>query len=90
MNPVTSEVTDNRKTWWQHCEALIALSLSDGSFEEEQKNLEAYYFSTFPDQQNGGEFFYVDAENQPLTEELKGSIGKSAYHTIEMIRFLNE
>ena len=90
VNPVTSEVTDNRKTWWQHCEALIALSLSDGSFEEEQKNLEAYYFSTFPDQQNGGEFFYVDAENQPLTEDLKGSIGKSAYHTIEMIRFLNE
>lgn len=90
VNPVTSEVTDRRKTWWQHCEALIALSLSDGSFEKEQKNLETFYFDTFPDQELGGEFFYVDENNQPLTEELKGSIGKSAYHTIEMIRFLNQ
>lgn len=88
VNPVTNEVADRRKTWWQHCEALIALSLADDEFNVELKNLEKFYFDIFPDRKNGGEFFFVDENNVPQIDELKGSIGKSAYHTIEMIRFL--
>ncbi|WP_298238521.1 AGE family epimerase/isomerase [uncultured Algibacter sp.] len=89
VNPVSNEVTDKRKTWWQHCEALIALSLADGQFEKELEALESFYFSVFPDKTNGGEYFFLDENNTPQTDELKGGIGKSTYHTIEMIRFLN-
>jgi len=90
VNPVSNEVTDKRKTWWQHCEALIALSLADEKFIIKAKNLENFYFNTFLDKENGGEFFFVNELNIPQTDELKGSIGKSAYHTIEMIKFLNK
>ncbi len=90
MNPWTNKVSDDRKTWWQHCEAIIALSLCDGEYDKEIRQLEDFYFGSFPDFENGGEFFYVDKDNQPITSELKGSMGKSAYHTIEMIRFLME
>lgn len=90
VNPVTNMVIDKRKTWWQHCEALIALSLADDKFKIKTKKLENFYFNTFPDKENGGEFFFVDEHNTPQTDELKGSIGKSAYHTIEMIRFLEK
>jgi len=90
VNPVSNEVTDKRKTWWQHCEALIALSLADGKFKVKAKNLENFYFNTFSDKEYGGEFFYVNEFNIPQADELKGNIGKSAYHTIEMIKFLNK
>ena len=90
VNPVSNEVKDKRKTWWQHCEALIALSLADGKFKVKAKNLENFYFNTFSDKEYGGEFFYVNEFNIPQTDELKGNIGKSAYHTIEMIKFLNK
>jgi len=90
VNPFTNKILDYRKTWWQHCEALIALSLCEGQYASELKQLEHFYFNTFPDFKNKGEFFYVDKDNKPITSELKGSIGKSAYHTIEMIRFLDE
>jgi mannose/cellobiose epimerase-like protein (N-acyl-D-glucosamine 2-epimerase family) len=90
VNPLTNKILDDRKTWWQHCEALIALSLSDGKYTTELNQLEHFFFNTFPDFKNKGEFFYVDKNNNPITSELKGSIGKSAYHTIEMIRFLDE
>jgi mannobiose 2-epimerase len=89
VNPLTNKILDDRKTWWQHCEALIALSLADTKYETELKELEQFYFSNFPDNKNGGEFFYLDKLNIPITSELKGSIGKSAYHSVEMVRFLS-
>ncbi|ANQ51524.1 hypothetical protein MY04_4182 [Flammeovirga sp. MY04] len=90
VDPNTNEVLDTRKTWWQHAEAIIALSLYGGKYDQQQELLEDYFFTTFFDKQNGGEYFYVTENNTPITEELKGSIGKSTYHTIEMIRILND
>lgn len=90
VNPMTNEIVDNRKTWWQHCEALIALSMAGDKFEEKLEYLKTFYFNTFPDMENGGEFFYLNEKNTPQSDELKGSIGKSAYHTIEMIKYLNQ
>lgn len=88
VNPLTNKILDDRKTWWQHCEALIALSLTDSKYEKDLKELEQFYFSNFPDKKNGGEFFYIDKSNIPVTTEFKGNIGKSAYHSVEMVRFL--
>jgi len=90
VNPVTNNITDKRKTWWQHGEALIAFSLADDKYNVEAKNLENFYFNTFPDKVNGGEFYIVNEFNIPQTDESKGSIGKSVYHTIEMIKFLEK
>jgi len=88
VNPLTDQVTDYRKTWWQHCEALIALSLAGGEYTNEVAGLERFYFAHFVDPEYGGEYFYLDQDDQPEFGELKGGIGKSAYHTVEMIRFL--
>lgn len=88
VNPLTNKILDDRKTWWQHCEALIALSLTESKYKKDLKELEQFYFSNFLDKKNGGEFFYIDKSNIPITAELKGSIGKSAYHSVEMVRFL--
>lgn len=89
VNPLNNTIIDDRKTWWQHCEALIALSLSDGAYNTELAILEKFYFEAFTDNKHGGEFFYIDANNVPQTDEMKGNIGKSTYHTTEMIRYLN-
>ncbi|NME68022.1 AGE family epimerase/isomerase [Flammeovirga aprica] len=88
FNPNTSKVLDDRKTWWQHAEAIIALSLYEGKYDDERHLFEQYFFNTFADRKYGGEYFYASKDDQPITSELKGSIGKSTYHTIEMIRFL--
>jgi len=90
VNPVTDEIIDDKKTWWQHCEALISLSLAGARFENELAELKSFYFENFSDDKNGGEYFLLDKHNEPQIKELKGSIGKSAYHTVEMIRYLNE
>ena len=86
-NPLTNQSEDRRKSWWQHCEALIALSLANNQNEKRDKLLN-FFMNHFFDRQFGGEYFLLDAKNQPHINELKGSIGKSAYHTTEMIRFM--
>ncbi|MCG8476404.1 MAG: AGE family epimerase/isomerase [Cytophagales bacterium] len=90
VNPITNAVLDDRKTWWQHCEAIIALSLCGEKYRKEIDQLKSFFFKSFPDFENGGEYFFIDKNNQAITKELKGSIGKSSYHTVEMIRYLME
>ncbi|MBB6460256.1 AGE family epimerase/isomerase [Flammeovirga kamogawensis] len=90
VNPNTNKIIDTRKTWWQHAEAIIALSLYEEKYEKEQKDLEKFFYKTFTDRIVGGEYFYVTENNKPITTELKGSIGKSTYHTIEMLRFITK
>ena len=87
FNPLTNLPTDERKAWWQHCEAIIALSLH-GAYRDERDALLAFFFEHFSDSEYGGEFSFLNEYNEPVTSELKGSIGKSMYHTVEMIRFL--
>lgn len=86
-NPITNKVIDQRKAWWQHAEAIIALSLAKGNYKKELIKLEEFYFENFQDFEYGGEYFYLTNKNTPIKTELKGSIGKSIYHTIEMIRY---
>lgn len=84
-----NSVIDSRKAWWQHAEAVIALSL-DKRYPDELNNIKTFFLQHFIDRSKGGEFFYLDQDNHPQTEELKGSIGKSAYHTTEMFRYLTK
>ncbi|WP_430817414.1 AGE family epimerase/isomerase [Carboxylicivirga sp. RSCT41] len=89
INPHTGEVLYRNKSWWQHCEALIALSFIKDEFADEYQQLKDFYFGTFIDTEHGGEWAKVDEDNQPLVEP-KGQKGKSVYHHIEMLRFLSE
>jgi len=89
INPNDDTILSDNKSWWQHCEALIALSLAGDEFNEEFDLLYHFYFNTFIDKENGGEWAKVDRNNQPVIEP-KGQRGKSVYHHIELIRFLLE
>ncbi|MBU2871037.1 AGE family epimerase/isomerase [Colwellia sp. E2M01] len=87
-NPSNSVQLSNIKTWWQHCEAIIALSFYDRNGEK-LADLLNFFESNFIDHVNGGEYFNLD-NNTPITADPKSSIGKSAYHTVEMYRYLIE
>jgi len=89
INPHTNAIISKNKSWWQHCEALIALSFLKDEYDPEFKALHDFYFATFSDSSRGGEWAKVDEENKPVVEP-KGQKGKSVYHHIEMIRFINE
>ena len=88
-NPANSERLSDEKTWWQHSEALIALSFYERDGPELRALLD-FFENHFIDHVNGGEFFHIDNNNQPITTHAKSSLGKSAYHTVEMYRYLIE
>ncbi len=87
FNPLTNAVKDRNLSWWQHSEAIIALSLAGESYADELIQLKFFYFNNFVDKVNGGEIANINSELKPLIEP-KGQKGKSVYHHIEMIRFL--
>lgn len=88
INPLTNEVLDKNRSWWQHCEALIALSFCT-ELKDEFELLKKFYFDSFVDAKNGGEIANIDINGKPIIEA-KGQKGKSIYHHIEMLRILNE
>ncbi len=88
VNSSNDFIVSDLRCWWQHCEAIIALSLAKDQFGDELNELIDFYFTNFSDMEKGGDFFYVDRFDKPVTSELKGSKGKSTYHVAEMIRFL--
>lgn len=90
VNSSNDTIVSDLRCWWQHCEAIIALSLAKEQFANELSQITEFYFTNFSDMEKGGDFFYVDRFNKPVTSELKGSKGKSTYHVAEMIRFLIE
>ncbi|WP_075602136.1 AGE family epimerase/isomerase [Saccharicrinis aurantiacus] len=89
FNPHTNKGLDDNRTWWQHCEAIIALTLCGDKYKAELNQLLQFYYSNFIDTQYGGEIFNIDANGNPVNEN-KGQKGKSVYHHIEMLRFLLE
>lgn len=88
VNPETNTLISRKKSWWQHCEAIIALSFVKAKYSDELEQLERYFTHFFVDFELGNEFFYLDATNQVYKEEPKGSLGKSSYHTAEMVKYL--
>lgn len=90
INSIDNSIVSDVRTWWQHCEAIIALSLAKEQFAKELKEIVDFYFGAFSDMKKGGDFFYIDKFDKPVLSELKGSRGKSTYHVSEMVRFLME
>ena len=90
VDPNDNSVTDNTKQWWQHCEAIIALGAMRDQHDKALEELKAFYFKNFLDQTYGGEYFTLDANNNPDPNAPKGEKGKSVYHHIEMLRYLQE
>lgn len=88
IDPNNQQILSRRKSWWQHCEAIIACSFAQESYKKELQQLESFFVQSFPDYEYGNEFFYLDENNQPIKEVPKGSLGKSVYHTVEMVAFL--
>ena len=90
VNPATSEVLSKQKTWWQHAEAITALSFVKDSYSSEYHELFSFFKNNFVDFENGNEHFFLNEDNSPVNDEPKGSMGKSSYHVTEMIYYLNE
>ncbi len=88
---------NTNKAWWQQAEAILALTLAEktGVLTTEKaalarrKGLE-FYFGHFVDYRRGGEFDTVDKDGNPTPDAVKGSLGKSVYHTVELARYMRE
>lgn len=89
FNPLSNKLKDNNRTWWQHSEAVIALSLCNSKYKSELEALINFYFKNFIDTTYGGEIFNITDKGEPVIEP-KGQKGKSIYHHTEMLRFLIE
>lgn len=83
------------KAWWQQAEGIMALTLAQRlgvltttDAENVRDQAVNFYFNSFIDRKNGGEFDVVTREGQPTGETQKGHLGKSTYHTVEFARFM--
>lgn len=95
-----SPMWNTNKAWWQQAEALMALAaaLHFGEADLGDKRRERYadalsktaifFHRHFVDRENGGEFFNVTRNGTAIENELKGQKGKSAYHTVELAKFM--
>jgi mannose/cellobiose epimerase-like protein (N-acyl-D-glucosamine 2-epimerase family) len=88
VNPISGDILDDRKTWWQHSEAIIAFTFAGREFRQPLEKTASYYFKSFPDFENGNEWFYISSGGEADAESLKGSQGKSSYHLTEAVRYL--
>ncbi len=87
VNPVSSEPVSDKRIWWEHAEWINALChLHEDTSQDIEKVLN-YFENTFVDYNNGCEHFAVDRNGKPIID-LKGNLGKSSYHTMEMCAFV--
>jgi mannose/cellobiose epimerase-like protein (N-acyl-D-glucosamine 2-epimerase family) len=88
------------KAWWQQAEAILSLTLAErdgilsGAAADRAKIARdqglAFYLKHFIDRKNGGEFDNVDKDGNPTPDAVKGSLGKSTYHTVELARYMTD
>jgi len=82
----------DRKAWWQQEQGILAYlilagSLGDTEYRRLARESAAFYNAYFPDQDEGGIYFNVQANGIPYlvgTERLKGSHSMSGYHSTEL------
>src|SRR5437764_463844 len=85
-------VWHDRKAWWQQEQAILAYLILYGSLRQPEyrqlaRESMAFYNAFFPDHDNGGVYFNVQATGIPFllgTERLKGSHAMSGYHSFEL------
>jgi mannose/cellobiose epimerase-like protein (N-acyl-D-glucosamine 2-epimerase family)/anti-anti-sigma regulatory factor len=82
----------DRKAWWQQEQAILAYLILYGSLRQPEflqlaRESMAFYNAFFPDHDNGGVYFNVQATGIPFllgTERFKGSHSMSGYHSFEL------
>ncbi len=85
-------VWHDRKAWWQQEQAILAYLILYGSLRQPEyrqlaRESMAFYNAFFPDHDNGGVYFNVQATGIPFllgTERFKGSHSMSGYHSFEL------
>jgi mannose/cellobiose epimerase-like protein (N-acyl-D-glucosamine 2-epimerase family)/anti-anti-sigma regulatory factor len=85
-------VWHDRKAWWQQEQAILAYLILYGSLRQPEyrqlaRESMAFYNTFFPDHDNGGVYFNVQATGIPFllgTERFKGSHSMSGYHSFEL------
>lgn len=85
-------VWHDRKAWWQQEQAILAYLILAGVSGEEKylklaRESAAFYCTWFPDHEDGGVYFAVQANGLPYlmgTERLKGSHDMAGYHSFEL------
>jgi len=90
INPANNTIISKQKTWWQHAEAITALSYAKEKYSNEFKMLLNFFTTNFVDFKNGNEHFCLNEDNSPVLDKPKGSMGKSSYHITEMIYYMNQ
>jgi len=90
------------KHWWQQAEGILALTLAERlkvrttpDAAEVRDRAFQFFVDHFVDRQQGGEFDEVQEDGRRVVGEdmqpvdrPKGHAGKSAYHTVELYRYL--
>jgi hypothetical protein len=90
---------NSNKAWWQQEQAVCALILAlkrgvlkdPAVVQKARRAVEggiAFFFDNFVDHVHGSEFDVVQEGGKPPPEATKGNPGKSAYHTVEFMRYL--
>ena len=82
------------KAWWQQAEAILSLRAAElaqlkvPGAKTVRKSIEDFYVNNIIDREKGGEFAVVTKEGAPVAGEMKGQLGKSTYHAIELARYM--
>jgi mannose/cellobiose epimerase-like protein (N-acyl-D-glucosamine 2-epimerase family)/anti-anti-sigma regulatory factor len=85
-------VWHDRKAWWQQEQGILAYlimagCMGDPEYRKLARESAAFYNAYFPDLDEGGIYFNVQANGIPYlvgTERLKGSHSMSGYHSTEL------
>lgn len=87
INTKTGEAASSKRIWWEHSEWINAMChLNIVPFDKVRQVLQLFE-NMFVDYDKGCEFFAVNEQGEP-EDMLKGDLGKSSYHTIEMCKFI--
>jgi mannose/cellobiose epimerase-like protein (N-acyl-D-glucosamine 2-epimerase family) len=91
----SKEAGNGTKSWWQQAETVLAFQMAkklklidQDAYDRMVRSNVAFFFRTFVDQKAGGEFFNVSRDGKPIPNEPKGNKGKSAYHTVELAKYM--
>jgi len=87
VNPATDQVVSAKRVWWEHSEWINAMCHLDDVKKHDVEKVLNLFEKMFVDYKKGCEYFAISEKGIP-DNKLKGDLGKSSYHTIEMCKFI--